>query len=249
MKSIIKKYLNAIGLFTLRQANEKKYYFNFLEGVLISLLCKNNNTLKIVQIGANDGVHGDPLHQFVRMFNNQIKLLAIEPQVKAFNQLKDNYKDLKNIFFFNGCIGDGTIKPFYSLNEKFKKISKKKDIKIDGVSSFEKQNLIKRLEFYKVANFDTYIDVCKLESQLLETVLNKFNFDPADIGFLQIDAEGYDDQIIYNLKLNVFKFPLINYEFKNLSKNKILTLHKFLKKNNYRIIKWSRSDELAIKVH
>ena len=64
---------------------------------------------------------------------------------------------------------------------------------------------------------------------------------------LQIDAEGYDDVIIYNSGIDDFNFKIINYECKNLSEERLSELHKFLKSRNYYIIRWKKSDELALK--
>ena len=86
MKKFVKTFLNEIGLFTKKQTLVKKDYFNFLNGVLFSLFEKNQ--IDIVQVGANDGEHGDPLYDFIKKYPQRISLIAIEPQLKAFNELK-----------------------------------------------------------------------------------------------------------------------------------------------------------------
>ena len=246
MKKFLKLLLNKIGLYTKKQTKQKKDYFNFLNGVIYSFI-NNEERINIVQIGANDGVHGDPLHEFIKKYHKKINLIAIEPQIKAYEELKENYKGFKNIYFFNGCIGDGKDRFFYSLNDNFKKLVGKKDIKIDGVSSFEKQNLIRRLETYKIKNYEKYLKQEKIKSHLLTKVIIDLDFDPTKIHLLQIDAEGYDDQVIYNSEIQKNHFRFINYEFKNLSEERITNLHDYLHKSGYEVLRWNKSDEIAIK--
>lgn len=246
MKKYLKLFLNKIGLYTKNQTQTKKNYFNFLNGVLFSLI-ERKQKINIVQVGANDGVHGDPLYDFIKKYYQRTNLIAIEPQLKAFNELKKNYQSVNNVSFFNGCVGDGNEHIFYSLNDNFKVLTGKKDIKFDGVSSLMKENLVKRLSLYNIDNFDKYIDKTKIRSHLLSNIIESFNYDPKEIDLLQIDAEGYDDQIIYNSEIKVNKFKFINYEYKNLNEEKIKKLHEYLYNSGYEILRWSKSDEIAIR--
>ena len=70
----------------------------------------------------------------------------------------------------------------------------------------------------------------------------------SEVDFLQIDAEGYDDEIIYNSGIERLDFKYINYEFKNLHDSKITKLHNFLKNNDYKVLRWNKSDEIAYKI-
>ena len=86
--------------------------------------------------------------------------------------------------------------------------------KVDGVSTLEKTNITNRLKKDNLKNIDNYIDSEIIQTYRLEDLLKK---DPIhekiffEVDFLQIDAEGYDDEIIYNSgleKLNLV--PVIN---------------------------------------
>ena len=247
MKKIIKKLLNKNNYFHINEIKIKSDYNNFLYGLLLAHKNNLNRTVNIVQVGANDGIDNDPIHKFIHDYNNQIKLLAIEPQKVAYDKLRGNLSKYKNIFFCDKVIGDGREKNFYSLNEKFRIFLKKKDAKIDGVSSLEKDNLVRRIIKHKVKNPDEYIITKNVKTYLLEQVYSEFNSNFDNIDFLQIDAEGYDDEIIYNSSLEKRKYKYINYEFKNFSEAKLKKLHDYLYLNNYKIIRWKKSDELAYK--
>ena len=91
-----------------------------------------------------------------------------------------------------------------------------------------------------------YYDVQNIKSQNLEEILIMFP-DMDQPNMLQIDAEGFDDEIIYNSSIEKYNFQIINYEFKNLKIDRLKKLRTFLQNHNYKIFTWKKSDELAIK--
>ena len=110
--------------------------------------------------------------------------------------------------------------------------------KIDGVSTLEKTNLTNRLKKDSFKNVDNYIDSKTVKTYRLENLLKKNPIHEKiffEVDFLQIDAEGYDDEIIYNSGIQKLKFKYINYEFKNMPDFKLNKLHNFLKENNYKV--------------
>ena len=98
MKKKIIKFLNNFNLYHKKQF-PKKDYSNFIHGILLSMSVESNKKVKIVQVGANDGIHGDPLYEYVKKFSERINLLCIEPQLSAFNSLKKNYQNISNVYF------------------------------------------------------------------------------------------------------------------------------------------------------
>ena len=257
MKKIIKKLLNKFKYFHINEIKNTPDYNSFLYGLLLAYKNNLNRTINIVQVGANDGVNGDPIHEFICNYNDQIKLLAIEPQKESYNRLKENYSKYKNIFFCNKAIGDGREKTFYTYNEKFIILRKKTNIfhaikshkieeNVDGYSSFEKEPLARKIKKEK-KNPDEYIIQKNIKTYSLESVYSEFNGNFDNVDFLQIDAEGYDDEVIYNSSLENKKYKYINYEFKYFSEERLKKLHNYLHLNNYKIIRWKKSDELAYK--
>ena len=61
--------------------------------------------------------------------------------------------------------------------------------------------------------------------------LNKYK----DIDLLQVDAEGYDDEVIYNSNIELFQPKYINFEYKNLTK---LSFHSNKWRNYSTIVTW-----------
>ena len=70
-----------------------------------------------VQVGSNDGVHGDPLRLWIIKY--RWRGILIEPVQHLFEKLKHNYRDSEGLIFENTAIAetDG-YKTFYRLSEK-----------------------------------------------------------------------------------------------------------------------------------
>ena len=100
MKKQLIKFLNNFNLFHKNQF-PKKDYNNFIHGILLSMSLKSKKKVKIVQVGANDGIHGDPLYEYATKFNERIDLLCIEPQLIAFNSLKKKLSKYSQYIFCN----------------------------------------------------------------------------------------------------------------------------------------------------
>jgi FkbM family methyltransferase len=255
MNKIIKYFLNKKNYFSPRDY-ELKYGFLFKDILFLILQAYiiNKNAFNFIQIGANDGKLGDPIFNFCKKNKKIITGVLFEPQIKPFKKLKMNYKNFKNFYFINKAVGTESLMPFFSLNKIFQKEFSKllKKNNFDGLSSFLKDNLTNRFEKYE--NFDPskHISIetllsCNVLKEIKINLKNKaYNF-IKKIDLLQIDAEGYDDIIIFNCNLDILKPALINFEHKNLSSSKRLKLNKYLQSKNYNSFIYSRSDTLAIK--
>ena len=97
-------------------------------------------------------------------------------------------------------------------------------------------------------NPDTYISKFNTEIFPLSDLIKNNDLDLdnyKDIDLLQVDAEGYDDEIIYNSQIDFFKPKYINFEYKNLTKEKLENLIQFLNKNSYECLIYKHNDCLA----
>ena len=74
--------------------------------------------------------------------------------------------------------------------------------------------------------------------------LNMSEFKNLDL--LRIDAEGYDDEVIYNSSIDFLKPKFINFEYKNLTKLKFENLIKYLEQNSYDCLRYRSNDCLAV---
>ena len=62
------------------------------------LMAVRGNRLNFIQVGANDGEYGDPLHRYI--FKYPWHGILIEPQPDTFAKLRENYAAMKNRLIF-----------------------------------------------------------------------------------------------------------------------------------------------------
>jgi FkbM family methyltransferase len=242
IKSLIKGYLSKNG-YNLVSKNSTILTKEFIYLLLFTIKKKN---IKIIQIGANNGK--DLLNEFNNDYHYKINYIGIEPQEIPFNQLKKTYENFNNFNLIRGCIGKAGKNNFFYYNENYKKYCDDKGLKFsNGVSSLVKENLTRRLNAN--LNPDIYISKYEVDVDLLYNVLKKNNLEVEEykgIDLLQVDTEGYDDEVIYNSNLDFFKPQFINFEYKNLNETKLEKLIEFLKQKSYESIIYKHNDCLAV---
>jgi len=175
----------------------------------------------IIQIGANDGKRFDELNFFIKKFNT--KAILIEPIQKNFLELKNNYKNSKNILFENSAI---------TKKNDIIHLFKVKDYYLDrysdhvkGISSFDINHLVKHGVKKK------HIVKEKVSTLTFKELFKKYNFKKLDLLF--IDVEGYDaDLVIDFLKLKKFR-SIIIFEYIHVNNVKLKKLLNLFKKLNY----------------
>lgn len=92
-------YLLSKGI-ELRKApgQQKSQISVFRLAVNALMIQKRPEPLAFVQVGANDGVYGDPLRSYVRRF--EWKGILVEPQPDVFARLVENYRDCADHLIF-----------------------------------------------------------------------------------------------------------------------------------------------------
>ena len=247
IKSFIKEILKKKGYVNKWSLTDSKNRYDSLYILLFTLQRKK---YKIIQIGANDGEKADPINSFIKDYSNSISYIGFEPQEIPFNKLKKNYQKFNNFYFIKEYVGEKGKNKFYYLNRKYQDLCKKNNWEFsDTTNSLLEENLSTRLlkiDLNPKDYIDSYeVDVLPLRESIEknnESLLENFR----NIDLLQIDAEGYDDKIIYNSSLDFFKPKYINFEYKNLSKTNLENLIKFLNNNFYKCIYWKTNDCLAV---
>ena len=170
--------------------------------MLLNRYLADKETIEFVQIGANDGFYVDPLHDF--MINNyeRISGVVVEPMTRAFKELEETYKNYPMIEKLNAAIH----------NEK-KKAS---------LYQIDPERLHELPEFYKgIASFDSthfdktytpkeYIIEEEVTCHTLDEVLEKYSIEKLDL--LQIDAEGYDAEIINGIDFDKVSPGILRFE-------------------------------------
>ena len=209
-----------------------------LHNIFENVLRQNNNRkINIMQVGAHDGKTNDPIYKFIVNNYNHINLLCVEPQPELCVKILNNYDKLKQVLhIFNGCVGDGAKHTsFYRVKPRFWQYY----IDCSQWASLSREHIVRHIIGYinpkSIPNFDIdeLIENISVPCEAGSYLVNKFLNDKLDI--LQVDAEGYDDEVIYSCNIPNLRPSVINYEYKNLNTVKDLSLEKYLKEYGYTI--------------
>jgi len=204
----------------------------------IDTFSKSKDAIKVLQVGANDGITHDPIHKFIK--RDKWTGVLLEPLTDVFdNQLKKIYKEDKNIKLLNLALGvtDGQTSIY--------KIGFSKERWATGLTSFNKAILEKAFEngyVFKQAKKEGIavpenemhrIMEEKVEVISVESLNKKYKIE--DIDVLQIDTEGYDYELLKLFDFNLITPELIIYENDHLSTDDKASCIGYLKDYNYRI--------------
>lgn len=202
---------------------------------LVEEVFKNTSKFFFIQIGANDGKTNDPLYQFINQYKPSG--LLIEPIESVFSHLLKTYENANNLIFDNVGIYDKSENVvFYKIKESHQDIFKKhykKNSNPSGISSLYREHLIyfiKKNKLDKFDNVDNFIESVEIKCLTFNDLILKHNVNK--INLLQIDAEGYDFEIIRQvLEKTEIKPNIINFEVKNIKTN--INIENYLKNNGY----------------
>lgn len=190
----------------------------FFDKVLDLYMFKNGR-MKIVQIGANDGVNSDPIFRFIQQHKKQISAVMVEPVAEYYTILNNRYKNNAAIVTDNVAIhNEKKEMVIYKVNEQ-----KRKALKLPrwsrGIASFNP-------EHHKLTKTPFEI----MEEEIVacitfEELLKKHN--AYDTNLLQIDTEGYDAEILLNIDFENFRPDIIHFE--HGFPNRIMPIHELEK--------------------
>jgi len=169
-----------------------------------------------VQIGAFDGVTGDPIYELVRRHN--WRAVLVEPQASVFQTLQKNYTGQPGLEFFNVAIGpkDGELTFFSRANG-------------DVCAS------VARHRVQKPGGRRDDVQVERVPCWTLATLLRHAKA-PRRIDLLQIDAEGWDYEIIRSIDFAKVHPRIIRYEHQVLSDRDRNACLAFLAERGYRFL-------------
>jgi len=227
MSKVLKKISGIFGykLLPKNYIKNKNYLSKFsslnLEKI-ISNLVEKKIINSLIQIGANDGMSHDHLHNVIKQF--RLESLLLEPIKKYFLDLKNNYSNYENVRLENSALSiNNEILFLYIVNSEY---FYKYGTLPTGINSFYKQHLIKH------GIKEKHIIQEKVNQISFDELLKKHNINSFDL--LAIDTEGYDCNIVNDFFLKIKNIrPIIVFEWSHIKQNELQeTLNKMIK-NNY----------------
>ena len=173
---------------------------------------KQNNSVFFVQVGSNDGVKGDPLHDLINK-NKDWEGIFIEPVGYLYGRLKLNYGDAKRFIFENIAIGPSIgMSEFFYVSEKAKhELGDRLPYWFDQLGSFDRNHILKHLD----GILEPYILSEEIKTIPLVDLLEKHKV--TEIDLIHIDTEGYDYQVLSTVDFSKYKPSVILYEHEHLS--------------------------------
>ncbi len=191
-----------------RRQDEVALNLEYVTGKLAAL--KPRHQFTVLQVGAFDGSANDPVESSIRALG--WRAVLVEPQPAPFSVLQTRYEGNPAVQVFNVAIGDidGT-RPFYML-------SPTEDLGwwASQIASFDRNHLESFQKWAPGVDFSERITEIDVPTWTFETLLDRSHTDRVDV--LQIDAEGYDFELLRAFDVPKRQPLVIQYEHKHLSK-------------------------------
>lgn len=218
-------------------------------GYFYNQLSKSLPQIRVIQVGANDGITHDPIHKFIK--RDGWKGILIEPQAEVFrNKLFPLYRRNPEIFLENVAVDrENGLMNIYKIafsNERW----------ATGLSSFQKETIESKIENGEIdavanhngvtppKNHSDYLKVEKVETKSPQFLMEKYNLQEYDV--LQVDAEGFDFEIVKMFDIRNYPPKVIVYEEKHLNSSQVEEVKKYLNERGYISAKL-RGDRIVVK--
>ena len=254
MANIFKQLANRMG-YELKRKYATLPQLDFLETLLLGTLAAEE-TLNIVQVGANDGSHSDPIHRFLMSHPHRTAVLLIEPQPDIITYLQASYADHPRAVIFNGAIGSSDQLVLYRIRPELWDSFRVSYLKgapaycaPSGLTSANRAQVVAAADRHlqgKTAAEDA-VEELRVPCRQLKPLLDERGF-PATIHLLQVDAEGADDEVLYACNIDTLRPAIINFESKHLDAARKAALESYLSGHGYTLYQWSRADTVALRL-
>ena len=197
-----------------------------------------HSSVRYLQVGAFDGVSNDPIYPLIT--RHALEGVVLEPQRDAFERLKANYACFPQVRLVNAAIAgyDGCADLFRvrsdSLGPEW----------LHQIASFDRKILMSSA--HMVPGLESMIEIEQVRCVTFETLFKETEVDHVDL--LQVDAEGFDAEILRLFDIPARKPAIIRFEHSHLSVSDHQTSIGLLVSQGYRVAA-TGSDTLAYRGH
>lgn len=188
-----------------------------------------------IEIGANDGVTQDILHQYIDKY--RWRGILVEPVPYYFEKLKCTYEANDQLALENVAISDkDEIRDFYRVREGVSHFP----YWSEGLGSFDLKVVLSHR--WAMPNISDYIVTEKVKCIALRSLLLKHDVKKIDL--LSIDTEGYDYEIIKQIDFDKLSPLVLIYEHKHIKRDERKRCESMLRAHRYALRK-QRGNTLA----
>ena len=165
--------------------------------LVVAYYLRTRPDFTFLQVGAFDGFAHDPIHPLVEAFG--LRGLVVEPQARLLEALKANYAGHPQVQVVNAAVADANgTRDFYTT--------------ADGPTrqaSFFRPHLLKH------GVSADQIQTLTVRCATIATLLQEHGLDRCDL--LQIDAEGYDYQIVRTVDFAAVQPLIVRFEHAHMT--------------------------------
>ncbi len=194
-----------------------------------------------IQVGANDGLHRDPIHDLIGN-NPNWKGIFIEPVRFLFERLRLNYANQDRFVFENVAVATekGMARFYYVAEDAKEKLGPQLPIWYDQLGSFDRNHILKHLE----GKLEPYIVETQVECVPLQEILDRNGVTELDL--LHVDTEGFDYKVLAQVDFNRYRPRVVLYEHEHLSMEERQKAASLLNGSGYQVTQYE-GDTLAIR--
>lgn len=212
-------------------------------------LSKKGNDFFVIQIGANDGITHDPIHKFIK--RDRWKGVLLEPQPEVFEKyLRKIYKNHRGLNPICAAIGyeDGFQKLYKIGFCDMRWATGLASFSLEKIEKLFEEGIIQKncekLGIEIPAELDKQITFEEVNVISSETLLKTYGISKIDL--LQIDAEGFDLEILRIFDIPKSQPEAIIFENENLDAKDLKESYQLLELEGYQLREFGR-DTLAVK--
>jgi len=190
-----------------------------------------------VQIGANDGYTGDPLHLVLTRPNSHWRGVLVEPVAYLFTQLAERYAHLGGLHLERVAIGesDGST-VIHRIDTK-----EGDTLWLHQLASLDLNILCENARQFGLGDVVTISET--VPCLTVASLLGRHGVTKLDL--IVIDTEGFDWRILRQFDLGKLRPKLILYEHQHLSVDEREQSHAFLTRHNYDWVATPEGDTLC----
>ena len=223
---------NGYNLQRIRDFPERN--INLLKLLAKQLYDSTSNT--VVQIGANDGKTDDPIHSIIS--DGNWSGVLVEPMPNLYEELSSTYHNISGIALDNCAIAkeDGVATMYRVVQDE----ALPEYVRL--LASFDINVILKQKPL--IPNIEQFIETVEVPSMTMSSLLKKHGIQ--DINLLQIDAEGFDYEILKMVFNAGFSPDIINFEYVHISPENLVECSEMFDRKGYSYLKVGR-DLVAVK--
>ena len=190
---------------------------------LLFALARRQKDVFFIEIGANDGVSGDPLHHFIKRY--RWRGIALEPVPDIFEKLQFAYRNDKNVIPLCAALSDKDGKM------TFHRVKPGPNVPIfcNGLGSFSRDVILSHRPLFPA--IEDHIVETEVKTVRFDTLVEMFGIEKIDV--ILIDTEGYDYEALKQIDFRHFQPSVVIYEHLHLDDTAKSASRELLASMNY----------------